>query len=411
MAQKIEQCRSLFSTMSATWLNTNVVLTTSVVQTGLAFLIVTILARRMSPEEFGLYRLLIDTMTTAAPMLLFGLQYTWMQTIASTSSETEQSQQKGAVLVIASGLVVLSVFGAKVLVEPLLTILGIGKYSVLVPYFFVICIPLFRDMVEGILVAQAKFVALAFSTVIPQALIFISVLFLFPLNIATVSVTMALITTLGVLSSMVLTGISLKSVGKQVLLVLRANKRIGLPLYISGIIMLIARNVIQILTGARLDSLEYGNLSLALMFAGLLSLIPSAISKAKFRDFAIAPKISSRIFTWGCFSMIVGAIALWIGLYIYVLFVLGENYVALLWLGPVFMAVTIVEGIGYILNRFFLAKGKTAILAKISVIVGIFSLISGVLLIQLFGVWGVVTERISASVLFLGLCLFEYRKH
>jgi len=365
----------------------------------------------MSYDEFGSYRLLIDTASIVAPGLLFGLQYTWMQTIAASCSKIDQARQKAAILLLNVSLVVITILIGKLLLEPLSLVFNFGNYSTLVPYLFVICIPLFRDMVEGVLVAQARFLELAFAMIVPQILMLILVICFLPVpTVATVSVVAGLTIVVCTLFSMILTGVSFHSFGNTMLLILKANKHIGLPIYISGWIALMGRNILQLLTGTRLDYVEYGNLSLALMFAGLFSLIPSAISKVKFRDFAVMPRISRRVFTGAAFSMLIFSGIMLIIAYIYVLFLAKEKYGVLLQFLPLLLLGTAFQGLGDITGRFFLAKGKGSVVARISLIVGVFNLASGVVLIQLFGVWGVIAERTSTSILFWGLNYIEYKK-
>lgn len=62
--------------------NFNFVLIASILSAIIGFGINSILARQMAEEQFGLYRLLIDTVNIIYPLLFFGFQYTWMRTIA-----------------------------------------------------------------------------------------------------------------------------------------------------------------------------------------------------------------------------------------------------------------------------------------------------------------------------------------
>ena len=403
---------SIISTLrTRTTFNTSVVLIGSMLSTGVAFLTTTLLVRRMSADDFGLYRLLIDTATTLFPLLLFGLQYTWNLSIATTPSIIEQAKQKGAILLLASGIVVLTILISKLVITPISEVVDIGNYKAFIPFAFIICIPVFRDMTEGVLVSQGKLLASALSILFPQILILGSILLLpSPLRITTVIIIVSVITIISTVSSMFLTRISFKAIKGTAIAILSTNRRIGLPIFLAGIVAVIGRNVIQIYTGIRLSSIEYGYLSLAIMLTGLLSLVPTAIGKAKFKDFATSTKISKQILIGSIVLIAVSAIFLLFISYGYVQLILGNEYGILLQFVPFLLIATYIRGLGDLINRFFFAHGNTAVLTKISLKIGGMSLISGVPLIFVFGVWGVVAVRLLESLLFFSLNSLEYSK-
>jgi len=182
----------------------------------------------------------------------------------------------------------------------------------------------------------------------------------------------------------------------------------GLPIYFAGIVTLVGRNALQLATGTRLDSIDYGNLSLALMVSGVLSLVPSAISKAKFKGFAISTRISTQIWIGSVIVMLIGSGILLAMAYVYVLFVLGTEYKVMLPFVPLLLLAAFFRGLGDIINRFFFAKGRAKILSGISLKIGGVNLVSGVPLVYVFGIWGAVIARLLESMVFLILNGIEY---
>jgi len=366
----------------------------------------------MSPDEFGLYRLLFDTANLAYPLALFGLQYTWNQSIAATDTVAEQSKEKGAALILCIGICLLAIasltFGANILDK----VAVLGQYSILIPFAFVISVPIFRDLAEGILVAQRKLTASAVTLVGGQVLVLSAITVLSqPLHIEVVAYASTLTVVSCSILGIALTGVSFQSLSRYTHYLLKTNLYFGLPVFAAASIVVLGQNTLQLATGLRLDAIEYGRLSLALMIASMVTLVPSAIAKAKFRDFATSAAIGNLLILQNVGVTLIAAIGLELFALVYVYLVAGKTYVELLKYLPFLLLSASLQGQADLFNRFFYAKNKAKVLTNISIILGTLSTAAGLALIHYFGVWGVVATKLLTSGLVLILYCMAYIRH
>lgn len=384
----------------------------SIISTLLGFVLTTYLAQSMLPEGFGLYRYLLDTYTTFFPLLLFGFQYTWIQKIAATYDLRLQSEIKGTAVLILFTLIGLTVAVTSYLMGGSISTEVTPKYHFVLIFSVLLTVPLLQDITDNVLVAQGKIIFSAFFLITITAVKIIFTLLLpVPIDLSLLVYGTSTVTTVLSLVFLIVTGISFKPKLQTIRMILLDNYKIGLPLYYSGVIVLVARAILQLFTGLRLNSIEYAALSLATMVAGLSSYVPTAISKVKFKDFAKISRIDKNLLT-SCLLLIgVVSLVLWLLSYVYVDYFLSAEYRELLMYVPIFLAANAIRSQGEILNRFFYAQGNVKILSRISFIMGIGSLIIGSLLLYYFGIWGVVIERVWSSTAFSALYIVAYIRY
>lgn len=366
---------------------------------GLGYLFNTLVAQKLSINDFGVFRLILDTVGALFPCLLFGFQYTWTRKIISANVQ-EQERLKAGSLVIVITLAVFATFLISVMVFIASKSFVVGQYLILIPYAFVICIPLVKDLVTGLLTAQKKIYLLCMQFIAPQ-LLCITLVFFQSGNLSLKSIVNILVISnlISGLFLLYLSGLSFKNITVTLRLLLSENKQIGLPIYLSSYLSMASLNITQILSGFYLTTSEYANLSMAFMLSGVLSLVSGAVGMIKTQDFSKESEISIKVRVGTFVVMLTSGLIAILAAFAVKTLILSSDFDLMLLLIPFLVVAALFQGQSDIINRFLLSKDMAKKMAKISATNGVIGIVGGVALIPILGIWGAVSAKVILSVL------------
>lgn len=375
-------------------------LLSSAVSSALGYVFLTVLANKMSVEGFGTLRLLIETSASLFPFVALGFQYTCTKMVIHADSCAKRQIKAAAITVMT--VVGLVVVAALYLISVCVPASLIGVYAALGGYSYFIFSTIFKEFANGILPAQKAIAFQSMHLVMPQTILV--GLALFYRETASVSDVVQAIVVVNVVASLIslsASGVSFKDILKSIRLLVSDNKVVGYKIYSSSYVSMGGALAYQLITGASLDMNEYANLSMSLVLAGVVTLVSTSVIMVKISEFATENKISSSVMRGSLFAMALASLLAMAAAWVLVDYVLPRDYELVLRILPFLVVVSVMDGMSYIFNRYFLSKNWVSVLSRVSIINGVAILMLSVLLIPYFGLVGAVLAKLVVSLVTL----------
>lgn len=201
---------------------------------------------------------------------------------------------------------------------------------------------------------------------------------------------------------------------KNVKTILNYNRNYGFDLYLGGVVAVGFVCLTPVLIGYfSNDNKEVGFFTLALTFCAPISMIPNTIGTVYYKSFSVGKRIELKkvVVTWGLGALAVIFLLMIIGFLVRILY--GDGFYEVIDLVYILAFGFLIHGIGDFYNKFLSANGKSKAIRNNAFIVGVFSIIIGVLLISQYGAYGAAYSRLIIGVVYLSLiymCYINYFK-
>ncbi len=375
---------------------------------GYAFLM--LLAKKMTVADFGSLRLLIETSATLFPFLALGFQYTSTR-ILIHAEVAERVRLKGAVLV----LIALSAIVASIGISWLSSVLPhaiMGVYATISGFSYIVFMTMYKEFTNVILPTQKAVLHQSIHLVFPQVILLV-IIFVFEDSVS-INKAVTLIVLINLVMSTTLlcvSGVSFSRLPDSVARLIKDNSKIGFPIYCSSYVSMTGLLIYQLLAGINLTSVEYANLSMSVVLAGVVNLISTSVIMVKISDFASDQEISTGVIKGASLAMIGAALFTLLTGWGLTHYVLGTSFESVNRYLPFWVACSFLDGISYIYNRFFLAINLVRVLLRISVANGVVILSLSLILTPLYGIVGVVATKTITAIITVIMNISAYRRH
>lgn len=192
---------------------------------------------------------------------------------------------------------------------------------------------------------------------------------------------------------------------------LHFNTDFGFNVYIGSICAVGFGYLTEILISYfGVDNVDVGYYSLAVTLTSPLAFIPSTIATTHYKSFAVSKGISKRLllltFSVSAFSVVL----LWLIIPFFVKYFYGEAFMPVVRINFFVCIAVFLHGIADFYNRFIQANGYSIMLRNASIIVGLSTLITNVLLIPTHGAHGAAYSRIIVGIVYLLVIYYYYKR-
>jgi len=375
---------------------------------GYAFLM--LLAKKMSVADFGSLRLLIETSATLFPFLALGFQYTSTRVLIH-AEVAERVRLKGAVLV----LIAFSATGASIGISWLSSVIPgavLGVYATIGGFSYIVFMTMCKEFANVILPTQKAVLLQSIHLALPQIILLVIIYIFEDLVSANKAVIVIVLVNLVISTTLLcVSGVSFSRLPDSVRHLIKNNSKIGFPIYCSSYVSMTGLLVYQLLAGINLTSVEYANLSMAVVLAGVVNLISTSVIMAKISDFANDREISIGVIKGALLAMIGAALFTLLSGWWLTHYVLGASFERVNRYLPFMVACSVFDGISYIFNRFFLTKNLVRVLLRISVANGAAILSLSLILTPLYGIVGVVATKTITAIITVIMNIAAYRRY
>jgi len=190
----------------------------------------------------------------------------------------------------------------------------------------------------------------------------------------------------------------------------KANRSHGFQVYLGAMAGVVSAQLSVIVVGYFAGNVDVGYFVLAVTITQPLAMIPNAVAITFYRDFTDLCAIPHKVMlTTVLISLI--TLAVFISLIKPVfLFLFSEKFIQALPLVYIMAFGSVSHGFGDFFNKFLGAHGLGRFNRNAAVAVGIASLLGIGLLIKYFGATGAALTKILASMTYISLMFFYYRK-
>lgn len=187
------------------------------------------------------------------------------------------------------------------------------------------------------------------------------------------------------------------------------NKSFGFNVYLGSVLAVGFASLSQILISYfSSNNSGVGFYTLALTFCAPLSLIPNTVATVYYKEFAQSSKIPAITLKISFLISLVALITLWLAIKPFIILFYGIEFKPVITLVYVVSIGVLAHGFGDMYNRFLSANGQGVALRNSAFVVGIASLLSGFVLIPLFGVMGAVITTFAAGFIYLSTIYLYY---
>lgn len=376
-----------------------------------------LIAKMISPDDYGLYYFTLNTITSACVLLSFGVFYTASRSIILAQNETS-TRKIHAITFLATTL--LTIFIGTILLafsiieisftdsktRHLMLLAPLGVLITLTGYYF-----------ETVLPADNKIKLIAKSRLYPKFAYAILILFLYHSKYTSKPSTFILLlayflTSIGCYAYLLK---DIKPLFKELKNEIRGfiyqSKIYGFNVYLGSIFSVGGTALTGVAIGYLGDSpSDIGYYALATSLCTPLSILPAAISTVSFSSFASTTSIPKRILFGTIAISLISAISISTISEYLVLLLWGDKYSKVSNFVYVLSVAFVLYAVSDLINRFLAAKGIGQALRNSSFIVGITLMISTLTMIQIYGGIGATYARVFAGIAYLACMTIYYRK-
>lgn len=377
-----------------------------------------IVTRYLGPELFGDYKFICSIFNFAALFATLGFFQSGNRAIVTLNDKHRIRGLYGALLVVLSILFVLMSVGLRTYVyfDDNLTNKGISSlFTIIIPLGF---ITLWGHLYETVLPADNQIGYLAKIRLYPKIInLVMAFLFYILSDKLQWNKLVAILLLYNGSQLLIYIYITLKlrpifgSIKENIKDLLHFNTEFGFNVYIGSICAVGFGYLTEILISYfGVDNVDVGYYSLAVTLTSPLAFIPSTIATTHYKSFAVSKGISKRLllltFSVSAFSVVL----LWLIIPFFVKYFYGEAFMPVVRINFFVCIAVFLHGIADFYNRFIQANGYSIMLRNASIIVGLSTLITNVLLIPTHGAHGAAYSRIIVGIVYLLIIYYYYKR-
>lgn len=369
--------------------------------------------RLLGPTAFGDYKFIQNLFLFVATCITPGIFYTGGRLLAFRKTKSEKESLFGVLLLIVGFLYILLVIGFWIFSFYQKYIFGNNLgwlIRLLLPFLF--AYPL-QACLQEVFKGDNKIYSLACLRIAPGLLYLISALVI--IAISTLSLKVALLLNLSCLaiSTILLScfyGIRIRGLTQKARMLYYENKKFGFKLYIGVIAGVATTQMGGIIIAYYLGNLEVGFFSLGLTITMPLTMISTSIATTFFKSFVSYEMIPSKVMGITLILAFLNLIGFFILIKPVVLFLYGNDYLAIVPICNILAVASSIQGIGGFINTFLCARGFAELSRNASIVKGIATCIGFVLLIFYFGITGAAVSLVISNIGYLGILILYYTK-
>jgi O-antigen/teichoic acid export membrane protein len=377
-----------------------------------------IITRFLGPVAFGDFKFLLNIFNFSLIIFNFGFFYAGNRALVLNNDPEKGREYYGSMLVILMGifLVVGIILFGYGLADKNIQQKGLRNMFIsIIPFTWVF---LLVSYFEALFQADNKIGLLAKSRLYPKIVFFLAVLILYFLvfkyqgnRLKIIWASFLLTQILAFLYILYKLNPSFKNYRLRMREIWSYNKSYGLSVYFGALFNVGFGNLGGLLISYfGIDNSGVGFYSLALTISEPLSFIPNVIATTHFKEFSTRTRISRKLnFTTVGITM-AALVANWILVSPFIKYFYGPEFRSVIPLTFIVSIGTVFGGLGEYLNRFLGSHGYGKALRNSAIIVGVFVLITNIILIPHLGEMGAAYTRIFSGLIYFLSMLWYYRK-
>lgn len=380
----------------------------------LGILSTTITTRILGPENYGILAFFTTVTTFILIFFRFGFAASSGLLVAEANNRSREQGFSGASILIFSiiGVIYSSfLFCFSFFVDG---IFGTSIGHILRWLSLLLFFQPFQYLIQSVTRGANYIGILSLYRISPRILYIVTILILLPL----IEINFSIVILVTVLSSLVVTtGIlyslkpSFSKVGDNLRRIMKKNREYGINLYKAQIISMSSSKLSGLLISYFTNTTVLGFYSLAMVMASPLIAFSNAMSTTMFKSFCRSSRIPVKVFVINGIVMICGALLLWFGGRIIILFLYTEEYLEVAALLKFLVVSSIFEGLFPPFNCFLAAKGHAVWLRKIATLVAVTYFVGNIIFVPLWGAYGAATANIFGQIMAFAGHLWFYRKY
>ncbi len=371
--------------------------------------------RILGPRIYGDFKFLQTLFGFAAPFFTLGYLVASSRLLAQKENQDIRRQLTGSLLVLSAALSIVfslvlflfSFFQDRLFDNDLGWMIRLFS-----PLMFVF---IFRMSLESIMQGDNRIYELSVFHSGPKALYLMGALLfnmVMPLTLVS-AMAIQLLVLAAVIAVMVVRLNPVFSNFKKYYAVIREETRsYGFQVYVGSIVGVTSGQLAGLAVGYFThDNTNVGYFALAIVTTTPLTLIPSVVGTAFFKDFANQKYIPVST-TWVTVGLSLSAL---VGFILIikpaVLLLYSSDYVAVIPYAYIIATGSIAHGFGTFFNRFLGAHGQGKALRNGAIAVGVANVFGSTLLVYWLGTYGAVISRLLAGIVFVSAMLYYYLRY
>ncbi|WP_300980608.1 oligosaccharide flippase family protein [Mesotoga sp.] len=380
----------------------------------ISFLINMIASKKISPNDYGEYRYIVNYSLLIPGLINFGYSHS-VGRLAAIRGEPEQGQISGyslkISLTLSLGYVFLSMFVLSML--KLLGNLSLSwKVIFFTPYIIITTVNLFF---RAVLVGQNKIFSLSLVDLVPQLVFLIIIaiqIYIFDFSSTfTLLIPYVITHSFTVLYRVYRNKPSRVTIKESFSFLKDENRRFGIKVYFGSLFGVAIGQLAGLIIGGIVGMQEYGFFTFAFSFVVPFQMLASTLGTVLYRSNVTRKKLGFKLFgfviasnslAYLLFSVLIG-----------VLFerIFSIDYIESLPYMRILAIYGICLGIGDFINRFLGAKGYGKTLMLGAVFAGLSMLLGTAILVPIFQIMGLVFSYIISGLTYLFCMLVGYYKY
>ena len=377
-----------------------------------------LVTRYLGAELFGDYKLFCSIFNFAALFATIGFFQAGNRAIVQSKDPTKIRGFYGALLIVLFGLYLLMSFGLLMYVHFDSNLTNKGLVSLFASVIPLGAITLWGQLYETVLPADNKIGLLAKIRLWPKLIniIVASLLYFFCQDLEWNRLLAILLLYNGsqfiiFIYAAVQIKPSFKNLKERITEIFFYNKTFGFNVYVGALFAVGLGYLAEILISYfGINNVDVGFYSLAITLSQPLSFIPSTIATTHYKSFATSSSISRKLLIVTFALSGLSVLALWLLIPPFVKYFYGADFTPVIGINFFVCIAVFLHGIADFYNRFIQAKGFGNLLRNASIIVGLATLISNLVLIPFFGAYGAAYSKIINGIVYLGIIYYYYRK-
>lgn len=368
----------------------------------------------LHPEAYGNVRYVQNIINFFSSILLLGFFVSGSRLLALSNSEKYSRDIRGAMI-----LVLLSTLFILMLIMGGFSIYAYANADVEMGSLYLASIPvcgnvILLNYINTTAQGDNHISRIAFARSIPPILYFVLATIIFH-HFGASSLLMLImfngsaVLILGII--IISTKPTLKNVKKTIAILTKENREYGFHVYLGSIAGVSTSYIAGITLGLFCDNnVNVGLYTLALSLSTPLSLLPSIIGTAYFKNFAIQNRIGRNVLIGSIVLTLLSLILFIICVRIFVTLVYPEDYAGVSTYTSYLAISTSFYGLGDMINRFLGAHGQGKQIRNASYACGFIIFIGSIILVYFVGIYGAIITRILGSSSYMLILVIYYKK-
>lgn len=380
---------------------------------GLGLLSSILNTRFLSPEEYGNYRYVYNIISFLSSLFLFGYFVSGCRLLA-ISKDIEQSKRiNGAMIIIL--LIAIGITAILMIIGAFVQDVFNSSVSILFFYSLPICgVPLMQNYINTTFQGENRIKELSIARLLPY-LVYLPFGYLWYTSYGSNAKTLMLLQNGCALIIYIILIVSLKpkfsNLQPIIVLLRKENKEYGFHVYIGSVLAVSLGYMSGITLGIFEDNnANVGFYTLALTVSTPLSLLPTIVGTTHFKEFANDNFIGQRVIKNTAIISIISLIAFIIMIVPLIKWVYSEAYSRVGYYSCYIAVGMVLHGFGDMFNRFLGAHAFGKEIRNSAIITGIVQLLGSIILVYYFGIYGAITTKVFASVIYFSLMIYYYNK-